>query len=123
MSSNSNTTASSSFDWLPDAELDPHPRLTWLTECAFDLTVDALYEKEEILPVDYALAPGTLIVSNHQRDSDVPILTTTLCQKPGRYLRYPLPFFAAREDILRTGFLRDLALSAGWGQGFAALLG
>ncbi|MGH8127943.1 MAG: lysophospholipid acyltransferase family protein, partial [Gammaproteobacteria bacterium] len=41
----------------------------------------------------------------------------------GRYLRYPLPFFAAREDILRTGFLRDLALSAGWGQGFAALLG
>lgn len=122
MSSNSNTTTSS-FDWLPDADLDPHPRLTWLTECAFDVTVDALYNKEEILPENYALDPGTLIVSNHLRDSDIPILTTTLCQRRGCHIRYPLPFYATREDILRPGFLRDLALGAGWGQGFAALLG
>lgn len=123
MSTNTNSTAPSSFDWLPDAGLDPHPRLTWLTECAFDLTVDALYHKEEILPADYALAPGTLIVSNHLRDSDIPILTTVLCQRRGCHIRYPLPFYASREDILRPGFLRNLALSTGWGQGFAALLG
>jgi len=123
MSSNSNTTPASSFDWLPDADLDPHPRLTWLTECAFDLTVDALYRKEEILPGDFALKPGTLLVSNHLRDSDIPILTTTVCQRRGARIRYPLPFYAAREDLLHPGFLRDLAINSGWSQGLAALLG
>lgn len=102
------------FDWLPDAELDPHPRLTWLTECAFDVAVDALYEKEEILPKGYKLEGGTLIISNHERDSDVPVLTTTLCQRRGRFIRYPLPFYASREDILRPGFLRELLLVQGW---------
>ena len=102
------------FDWLPDADRDPHPRLTWLTECAFDIAVDALYEKEEIVPEGYKLAGGTLIVSNHERDSDVPVLTTTLCQRHGCYIRYPLPFYASREDILRPGFLRELLLARGW---------
>lgn len=114
---------SSSFEWLPDADLDPHPRLTWLVECAFDLCVDALYHKEEILPADYKLAPGTLIVSNHLRDSDIPVLTTTICQRRGRRILYPLPFYASREDILRPHFLRDLALNAGWDQAFASLPG
>lgn len=102
------------FDWLPDADRDPHPRLTWLTECAFDVAVDALYEKEEIVPEGYKLEGGTLIVSNHERDSDVPVLTTTLCQRRGRFIRYPLPFYASREDILRPGFLRELLLAQGW---------
>ncbi len=102
------------FDWLPDADRDPHPRLTWLAECAFDVAVDALYEKEEIIPEGYKLDGGTLIVSNHERDSDVPVLTTTLCQRRGRFIRYPLPFYASREDILRPGFLRELLLAQGW---------
>ncbi len=102
------------FDWLPDADRDPHPRLTWLTECAFDIVVDTFYEKEEIIPEDYRLEDGTLIVSNHERDSDVPVLTTTLCQRRGRFIRYQLPFYASREDILRPGFLRELLLSQGW---------
>lgn len=102
------------FDWLPDADRDPHPRLTWLTECAFDVVVDAFYEKEEIVPEGYKLEDGTLIVSNHERDSDVPVLTTTLCQRRGRFIRYQLPFYASREDILRPGFLRELLLSQGW---------
>ncbi len=102
------------FDWLPDADRDPHPRLTWLTECAFDVAVDTFYEKEEIIPEGYKLEDGTLIVSNHERDSDVPVLTTTLCQRRGRFIRYQLPFYASREDILRPGFLRELLLSLGW---------
>lgn len=113
-SENHQSTASTNFDWLPDAERDPHPRLTWLVECAFDVTVDALYRKEEILPGDYRLGDGTLIISNHVRDSDVPVLTTTLCQRVGRHIRYQLPFYASREDILRHGFLRDLLRVAGW---------
>ena len=94
--------------WLPDAELDPHPRLTWLTECCFDLSVLALYRKEEMLPEGFSLDPGTLVVSNHQRDSDVPILTTVICRREGLNIRFPLPFYATREDIFLPGFLRDL---------------
>ncbi|HEX5314603.1 MAG TPA: 1-acyl-sn-glycerol-3-phosphate acyltransferase [Gammaproteobacteria bacterium] len=108
------------FPWLPDAALDPHPRLTWFTECCFDLAVLAFYRKEEILPPDYGLAPGTLIVSNHQRDADVPILTTTLCQRRGLPIRWPLPFYAMREDLLRPGFLAEHL--AHWPRPLPALL-
>lgn len=117
MSSGNHQSTSASamhFDWLPDAERDPHPRLTWLAECAFDLTVDTLYRKEEIVPDGYQLEDGTLVVSNHERDSDVPILTTTLCQRAGCHIRYQLPFYASREDMLRRGFLRDLLRVNGW---------
>jgi hypothetical protein len=31
-----------SFNWLSDAELDPHPPFTWLTACCFDLAVRAV---------------------------------------------------------------------------------
>lgn len=96
------------FGWLPDAALDPHPRLTWLAECCFDLAVLALFHKEEIYPADYRLEAGMLIVSNHQRDADVPILTTTLCRREGLHIRWPLPFYATREDLFRRGILADL---------------
>ncbi|MGH8321628.1 MAG: hypothetical protein ACRESX_11480, partial [Gammaproteobacteria bacterium] len=109
------------FSWLPDAKLDPHPRRTWLVECCFDLAVLALYRREVIWPPGFRLAPGTLIVSNHQRDADVPILATTLCQREGVYLRQPLPFFAAREDLFRRGFLAEYA--TGWSRYLRPLLG
>ena len=109
------------FKWLPDADLDPHPRLTWLVECCFDLTVLALFRKEEIVPADFRLDPGTLVVSNHQRDADVPILTTVLCRREGFYIRRPLPFYATREDIFRPGFLADFL--AHWPRPLPALLG
>ncbi len=112
-----------SFKWLPDADRDPHPRLTWLTECCFDLAISTLYRKEEILPPDYHLHPGTLVVSNHQRDSDVPILTTVLCRRKGLEIRFPLPFYATREDIFRPGFLRDLLTDAAWPKPMPTLLG
>lgn len=109
--------------WLPDAALDPHPRLTWLIECCFDLTVLALYRKEEMLPTGYRLDPGTLLVSNHQRDSDIPILTTVVCRREGFNIRFPLPFYATREDLFRPRFLRNLLLDAAWPAPLASLLG
>lgn len=95
------------FNWIPDAALDPHPRLTWLIELGFDLSVRAAYRKEHLWPDNYCLEPGMVIVANHQRDSDVPIFTTSLCQRHGPRFRWPLPFFAAREDLFRPGFLAE----------------
>ncbi|MGH8282383.1 MAG: hypothetical protein ACRESE_00865 [Gammaproteobacteria bacterium] len=110
-----------SFSWLPDAKLDPHPRRTWLVECCFDLAVLALYRREAIWPPGFRLAPGTLIISNHQRDADVPILATALCQREGVHFHQPLPFFAAREDLFRRGFLAEYAF--GWPRFLQAPLG
>lgn len=96
-----------SFRGIPDADLDPHPRLTWAIEMGFDLSVRLLYRKQEIWPDDARLVPGTLVVSNHQRDADVPIIGTTLCQRHGLRFRWPLSFFVAREDLFRGGFLAE----------------
>lgn len=95
------------FDWLADAELDPHPRRTWFAACCFDLVVSRLYRIEPIYPPDYTLAPGTLVVSNHRRDADVPILTCVLCQREGLHIRWPVPFSASREDLFRRDFLAE----------------
>ncbi|HEY3521326.1 MAG TPA: hypothetical protein VGK80_09825 [Rhodanobacteraceae bacterium] len=96
------------FDWLPDPEAYEHPRLSWLIECGFELTVWALYRREKLLPRDFRLHAGTLIVSNHQRESDVPILATALCRRNGVRILDPLPFFAMREDLLRRDALARL---------------
>jgi hypothetical protein len=97
-----------SFNWLSDAELDPHPPFTWLTACCFDLAVRAVVRNAEIIPPDFRLEPGTLVVSNHLRDCDVPVLTAALCRRRGLRILNPLPFCAAREDLFRRGFVRDL---------------
>lgn len=96
-----------SFRWLPDAELDPHPRLTWLIEYCFDLAISRLYRIDVHYPPGYRLAPGTLVVSNHRRDVDVPILASVLCRRQGLRLDQPLPFFASREDLFRRDFLSE----------------
>lgn len=93
--------------WLPDAELDPHPRLTWLAECCFDLVIRRLYRIDAHYPPDYHLAPGTLVVSNHRRDIDVPLLASVLCRRSGLRPEQPLPFFAGREDLFRRDFLSE----------------
>lgn len=113
----------SHFSWLPDAETDPHPRLTWLAECAFDLGVSLFYLKEEIRPSGYRLEPGTLLLSNHQRDCDIPILTTAICERQGLQIRWPLPFYATREDIFSKHFLGNLLVSAGWPKLLAQAIG
>lgn len=93
------------FSWLPGSEHYTHPRFSWLIACGFDVFIDALYRKEEMLPPDFRLRPGTLIVSNHLRDSDVPILTALLCRRNGWRIRDPLPYYATREDLLRRDAL------------------
>lgn len=110
------------FRWLPDAELDPHPCRTWIGACCFDLVVTALYRLRLIYPPDYQLVPGMLVVSNHRRDADVPLLASALCQRKGLRLRWPLPFWASREDLFHRGFLREylhtwprpLRIAVGW---------
>lgn len=96
-----------SFQWLPDAELDAHPRLTWLAEYIFDLAISRVYDIEAQYPADYNLAPGTLVVSNHRRDIDAPILASVLCRRKGLRFDQPLPFFASREDLFRQDFLSE----------------
>jgi hypothetical protein len=97
-----------SFNWLSDAELDPHPPFTWLTACCFDLAVRAVVRNAELIPPDFHLERGTLVVSNHLRDCDVPVLTAALCRRRGLRMLNPLPFCAARGDLFRRGFVSDL---------------
>ena len=110
-----------SFDWLSDAELDPHPPFTWLTAFCFDLAVRAVVRNAELIPPDFRLEPGTLVVSNHLRDCDVPVLTAALCRRRGLRILNPLPFCAAREDLFRRGFVSDLLST--WPRPITWLLG
>ncbi len=110
-----------SFNWLSDAELDPHPPFTWLTVCCFELALRALIRNVEVIPPDFRVEPGTLVVSNHLRDCDVPVLTAALCRRRGLRILNPIPFCAAREDLFHRGFVSDLL--ATWPQPVAWLLG
>lgn len=95
-----------SFSLLPEAEYYPHPKLSWLIEMGFDLTVWGLYRVERLLQP--GCRPGTLVVSNHQRESDVPIVCAALVRRRGLRILDPLPFFAMREDLLDRHALTNL---------------
>lgn len=107
--------------WLPDAGLDDHPLGSWSLELGFDLWIHALYRRVVVLPDDFRIAPGTLIASNHQRDVDGPMLGTVLVRREGLSFRWPLPFFATREDLFRPGILSRLTVR--WPRPLPALLG
>ncbi|MGH8281063.1 MAG: hypothetical protein ACRESA_09675 [Gammaproteobacteria bacterium] len=100
------------FRGIPDAEQNRHPRLAWLFECGFDFTLISLYRRELQFPPGFRLPPGTVVISNHQRDADAPIVGTGLCQRRGLRFTWPLTHFAAREDLFRRGFLSEYV--AGW---------
>lgn len=53
----------------------------------------------------YSGAPATLVVSNHRRDVDGPLLGAVLLRRHGLRLQQPLPQFVAREDLFERGFL------------------
>ncbi|HET6913763.1 MAG TPA: hypothetical protein VFH71_10565 [Rhodanobacteraceae bacterium] len=95
-----------SFSLLPEAEYYPHPKLSWLIELGFDFTVWGLYRVERLLQP--GCRPGTLVVSNHQRESDVPIVCAALVRRRGLRILDPLPFFAMREDLLDRQALTNL---------------
>lgn len=105
---------STAFATAPTTAQDRNPVVIWLLQASFALGVRALYRIEVIVPPGYALSGGTLIVSNHQRDADVPILAPALCQRDGLRFRFAPPFFAAREDLLRPGGLARLAVNGSW---------
>ncbi|APZ44388.1 1-acyl-sn-glycerol-3-phosphate acyltransferase [Acidihalobacter ferrooxydans] len=50
-------------------------------------------------------AHGALVVSNHRRDTDGPIVGGILLQPRGLRFQGQEPFYAAREDLFRPGFL------------------
>lgn len=104
---------------LPEAELYPHPKLSWLVELAFDFTIGSLYRIERLLQP--GTRPGTLVISNHQRESDVPIVCSSLVRRRGLRILDPLPFFAMREDLLHRDALFNLL--AKWPRPIAKTLG
>ncbi|HUH94514.1 MAG TPA: hypothetical protein VL742_15395 [Casimicrobiaceae bacterium] len=106
---------------MPAAERDPRPLLTRFVYAGFDIGVRALYRTDLLAPADFDLPPGTLVVSNHQRDSDVPILAVALDRSTGAGLRFAPLFFASREDLLGPRFLA--ALAERWPRPLRALLG
>lgn len=101
-------TSAVSFSLLPEAEYYPHPKLSWLIELGFDLTVAALYRVERVMEPGCQPVPGALVISNHQRESDVPIVCATLCRRKGLRICDPLPFFAMRQDLLDRDALTNL---------------
>lgn len=111
------------FITLPDEKQEQHPYLTWIVMYGFDIVVKSLFKIEAIYPIDYKVEPGTLLISNHQRDSDVPVLTVPFVLRKGTRTHFPLPFYATREDLFYPGFLEKLLLEAGWNRKISKFLG
>ncbi|MEF8794415.1 hypothetical protein [Thiohalorhabdus sp.] len=67
--------------------------------------------------------PGrpTLIITNHRRDTDGPLVATMLLARKGLRFTGPLPHFVAREDLMRPGFLRRYMTS--WPDWIRTLVG
>ncbi|HEX7339530.1 MAG TPA: hypothetical protein VF271_06295 [Rhodanobacteraceae bacterium] len=102
------------FRWLPDPDRYAHPRLSWLAQYAFDVVLGRLFRVDHDLPQGFAPAPGSIIVSNHLRDSDAPILGTLIYRRDGVRMRGVLPFFAMREDLFQRGALANLLYACPW---------
>lgn len=104
---------------MPDAEHYSHPLFSWFVAFCLDFLVGHIYRIERVIPRGHRLRPGTLVVSNHVRDSDIPILMRVLCRRQGWRFHEPLPYFAAREDLFR----RDALASLAWPSPRSRLLG
>lgn len=96
------------FRWLPDSDKYAHPRFSWLLQCAFDVVLERMFRIEHDLPPDFRPPTGTLIVSNHLRDSDALILGALVFHRQGVHIRGALPYFAMREDLFQDGALANL---------------
>ena len=56
---------------------------------------------------NYSRSPSTLVVMNHRRDSDGPIVAGVLLLRRGMGVNGVMPYFVAREDLFRKGFLKE----------------
>jgi len=71
---------------------------------SFDRIVRALFRIEESgLPEQ--IPKPCLIVANHRRDADIPVLGVFLGRARSREISGVLPHFVAREDLFEPGFL------------------
>ncbi len=85
--------------------LPPQPR--WAARAfllAFDRMVRSLFDIEESGLPERVPTP-CLIVANHRRDADIPILGVFLGRARGARITGVLPHFVAREDLFEPGFL------------------
>lgn len=98
-----------------------HPVGNWLLQMGFDLWIRTCYDREVVRPENFALEPGSLIASNHQRDVDGPMLGIVLARRRGLRFEGKPPFYATREDLFRPGILSRLTVH--WPAPLSALLG
>lgn len=71
----------------------------------FDIGVRALYPIVVRGRDNFTEAPSTLVVSNHRRDSDGPVIASVMLRRRGLRVFGVRPYFVAREDLFRRGFL------------------
>ena len=71
---------------------------------SFDKIVRGLFRIEESGLPERIPRP-CLIVANHRRDADIPVLGVFLGRARGREISGVLPHFVAREDLFEPGFL------------------
>ncbi len=94
--------------WLPDPGCYRHPWLSWLFACLFDTVLRGMFRVEHDMPRAFRMAAGTLVVSNHLRDADGPLIGTLLCDRRGVHVRGHLPYFALREDLFQREAMANL---------------
>ena len=86
---------------LPGASALLHPLATLLcwgyAYATFRIVVGGLHH--------YRREPGTAVLFNHRRDSDVPLLTAILCSGRGLWSTGRRLHYMARDDLFRPGFL------------------
>ena len=56
---------------------------------------------------NFTRSPSTLVVMNHRRDSDGPIIAGVLLLRRGLAVKGVMPYFVAREDLFYKGFLKE----------------
>lgn len=76
-------------------------------ETAADILFRRIYRIESRGLENFTHSPSTLVVANHRRDADGPVICSVLLQREGLRVRGVVPSFVAREDLFRRGFLAD----------------
>lgn len=103
----------------PAASMRPPSSAVLLLGLAFSELLCAPFRVEVHGAEHLRHAPGALVLSNHRRDSDGPILARVLMQRQRWRLGGVAPYFVGREDMFRKGFL-DAYLDT-WPQAVRAL--
>lgn len=98
------TAASAAVHDLPAQQQRPSP-WTRMTLATCDVALRRLYPYSITGLEHYTATPATLVVSNHRRDNDGPLLGSALLRRRKGLAIEPLPNFVAREDLFERGFL------------------